>query len=492
MRVAEAVNADGSLAVVHPNAVYSATNNPNSPIQLARDMIINGFENHAVPAQAAPQAIRQFIEPRRENNFPSLGNRMLAAARIFAEIDNFFQAKDLIDKPWEDSYRSSISKFISARDSLEYLRAVAELYSNIGDSHGFITYGTFSLRLNPIIQGRGNFVPPVITNVIEDKLVVTGIYSDSVCGKLGIRKGDVILSIDGDDPMKLIEDARKYQPASTKASQFFFVSKFLLFGNEGQIRKIKVQSSDGKIKSIDLPVLKEFNGDFFNDDYCLNIYSQHTKPTFKLLSKEIGYADLTSPMRDTDVDSMLKLFKNTKAIIFDGRGYPHAYGDFRKIRSNRNVVTLKAVTNVALSPNIEEIGGPKKNIKDTYTWDQDNKDWNGNNMNDAGLYLGKIVLLTNESAQSSGEDLALSSKLVNNATLIGSNTSGTSGAATSFVIPGNIALWYSEETIAYPDGKRTTRLGLQPDIYVRPTIKGIQSGKDEVLERAIKYLQTGK
>jgi hypothetical protein len=36
------------------------------------------------------------------------------------------------------------------------------------------------------------------------------------------------------------------------------------------------------------------------------------------------------------------------------------------------------------------------------------------------------------------------------------------------------------------------RKGLIPDITVRPTIKGIRAGKDEVLERAILFLNTGK
>jgi hypothetical protein len=36
------------------------------------------------------------------------------------------------------------------------------------------------------------------------------------------------------------------------------------------------------------------------------------------------------------------------------------------------------------------------------------------------------------------------------------------------------------------------REGIQPDIFIRPTIKGLQAGKDEVLERAVKFLQTGK
>jgi hypothetical protein len=36
------------------------------------------------------------------------------------------------------------------------------------------------------------------------------------------------------------------------------------------------------------------------------------------------------------------------------------------------------------------------------------------------------------------------------------------------------------------------RIGIKPDISVYPTVKGIQAGKDEVLERAIEFLKTGK
>ncbi|MBA2561408.1 MAG: hypothetical protein H0V14_00585, partial [Chitinophagaceae bacterium] len=46
--------------------------------------------------------------------------------------------------------------------------------------------------------------------------------------------------------------------------------------------------------------------------------------------------------------------------------------------------------------------------------------------------------------------------------------------------------------IILPNGKSFQRYGVQPDIFIRPTVKGIQSGKDEVLERAIRFLQTGK
>ena len=37
----------------------------------------------------------------------------------------------------------------------------------------------------------------------------------------------------------------------------------------------------------------------------------------------------------------------------------------------------------------------------------------------------------------------------------------------------------------YPDGTITQRVGIKIDIVVKPTIKGIKNGKDEVLEAAI-------
>lgn len=40
----------------------------------------------------------------------------------------------------------------------------------------------------------------------------------------------------------------------------------------------------------------------------------------------------------------------------------------------------------------------------------------------------------------------------------------------------------------HADGRQLQRIGLVPDIPVAPTIQGIREGKDEVLERAMRYL----
>ena len=42
--------------------------------------------------------------------------------------------------------------------------------------------------------------------------------------------------------------------------------------------------------------------------------------------------------------------------------------------------------------------------------------------------------------------------------------------------------------VYYPDGKETQRIGIIPDIEIKPTIKGIREGRDELLEKAISII----
>jgi len=498
IRTSDAVDENGFLLLVQPDDTYHAGEPSAVAIAKAEKLILKGIQKDSKFAQyASPPIIRN--SNYNTQKYPSMGYRMLAAASIFSTIDHFYTDKNLMDEDWETSYREMIPKFIEAQDSLEYMQAVAELYANIDDSHGYIsnTADGFSLRLNPVIQGRGSFVPPVITRVIEDKVVVTGIYNDSVCRIIGIKKGDVILSINGKDAMQMIEDARKYQPASTKASQTFYVCSFILFGKEGQIHKLKVLDKNGKIKDISMPTLNEFKGDFWPpDDYSYRVLSFNEHVPVKMLTKDIGYADLTSKLNNSYRDSIVSMLKKTKAFIFDMRGYPHA--DFALDLDDllaKNSKIPGGGKEIALAPSSPNISSNIYNsIEDTritttylngnaFSHRLNNADW---------IYPGEVVVLTNESAQSAAEYFCETIKAISHATIIGSPTAGASGNVADFNIPGGITLHFSSEGILLPNGKSFQRYGVQPDINVRPTIKGIQAGKDEVLDRAIKYLQTGK
>ena len=489
VRSAEVLNHKGSLLVIQPNDSWSLDEPFTAAIAKAEKLISNGFQKEIKFTEYAPMPVTRIDDYTHQKNYPSLGYRMLAAAKIFSTIDYFFANKHLMDKNWETCYKEMIPKFIEAKDSLQYMRAVAELYANIADSHGFITTPAdgFSLRLNPIIQGRGNFIPPVITRVIENKVVITGIYDDMVCKSIGIKKGDVILSVNGKDAMLLVEDARKYQCASTKASQTFYVSSFILFGKEGELQKLKILNENGKINDVSMPTLSEFDGDF-EGDYVYRMFSYNEHTTIKMLAKDIGYADLSGRLKDSDNDSIVRMLKHTKSIIFDMRGYPHGNGinSFANILWKSKTKGGKFFTLLPSSDNFPN--NTQVDIEETRTMI-----FHGSsNTYEGWVFPGKTIVLTNESAQSFAENVVGGLKAMCDATIIGSPTAGAESWMLNFNIPGNMTLWLSGSNKMQPNGKSFMRFGHQPDINVRPTIKGIQAGKDEVLDRAMKFLQTGK
>jgi hypothetical protein len=51
---------------------------------------------------------------------------------------------------------------------------------------------------------------------------------------------------------------------------------------------------------------------------------------------------------------------------------------------------------------------------------------------------------------------------------------------------------FSGAEIRHRDGTQLQRIGIQPQVVVRPTLEGIRSGRDEVLGRAIDYIDKGR
>jgi C-terminal processing protease CtpA/Prc len=77
------------------------------------------------------------------------------------------------------------------------------------------------------------------------------------------------------------------------------------------------------------------------------------------------------------------------------------------------------------------------------------------------------------------------------AKVIGSTTAGADGNVSEFFLPGVIRTMISGIGVYYPDGKQTQQIGIIPDIEVKPTIKGIMEGRDELMEKAIEIINNG-
>ena len=104
------------------------------------------------------------------------------------------------------------------------------------------------------------------------------------------------------------------------------------------------------------------------------------------------------------------------------------------------------------------------------------------------LYRGKTIMLIDDGAISQSEHTGLFFEAANGTTFIGRPTMGANGDVTTLTVPGGISISFSGHDVRYVDGRLLQRVGLVPHIEVRPTIQGIRDGRDEVLERAKKFL----
>lgn len=104
-------------------------------------------------------------------------------------------------------------------------------------------------------------------------------------------------------------------------------------------------------------------------------------------------------------------------------------------------------------------------------------------------FKGKLIVLIDEYVQSESETALSFIKTFPNVTVIGQPTAGSNGNAALINLPGNYSVYFTAADMSYPDGTSAVGDGIQPDIYVKRTIEGIKNNNDEVLEKAIEYIE---
>ena len=443
--------------------LYSASENP---IEKARAIIMNFKSNTKREDISQKPLPGGSFSLYPTGSYPTIGYRILAAAKIYTIIQTFFPYHQYMDKNWNQVLKESIPDFINAENEEEYGLAVAKMYANIQDSHGFISGNKGQQKL------RGEAPSPISVDWIENKVVVTRLRNDSICKINGINIGDIILKVNGVTIEKLMVKYRIYYAHSTKQAIDQTAAQFCVRGAEGESGTFTIQDSKGKIRNIKLSWSNSHNNKFV---------IKNSLDTLELLKGNIGYADLTR-MEAKQTDKMFDKFKNTKAIIFDMRGYPNgtAWSIAPRLTERQNVPLAMFRKTEVFVPNIAigDLVSNKSYTEFIQTVASSDK-WK---------YKGKTVMLINQNAISQSEHTGLFFESVNNTTFIGSPTAGANGDVTNFIIPGGMSLSFSGQGVWHADGRQLQRLGLQPHVTIKPTIKGIRSGKDEVLNKATEWI----
>ncbi len=104
-------------------------------------------------------------------------------------------------------------------------------------------------------------------------------------------------------------------------------------------------------------------------------------------------------------------------------------------------------------------------------------------------YGGPVVVLVNEKTFGGAEDVCIYLKNAGRVTFVGGTTAGCNGNRTWLSLPGGGRVWFTGMRVKFGDGSRFQNVGIVPDVPVAPTVDGVRTGRDELLEKGTEVLR---
>jgi C-terminal processing protease CtpA/Prc len=389
------------------------------------------------------------------STYPDPGYRLLALFRFWNVIEYWFPYRDVMKEDWNSVLAEFIPRVVAAGDLDAYRLAMIDLVARVHDSHAN-AWNALDAR-----PPRGGCRLPVTIRAVGDRFVV-GAYADSARGAAsGLRIGDMILSLDGAAVDSLARAWAHHYGASNEPTLRRDIGRWLTRGPCGACR-VSFDRGQGRRE---ITAVRDSSS-------AMNLRAGLTHdlpgPTFRKLADDVAYLKLSSVVADSAA-SYVKRAAGTRCLVIDIRNYPSEFVVFALGQHlvDRPTAFVRFTKGDAANPG-------------AFVW------------TDSIFiepapphYAGKIVILVDETTQSSAEYTSMAFRSVPGSLVVGSTTAGADGNVSQVPLPGGIRGMISGIGVFYPDGRPTQRVGIVPDLVVHPTVEGIRAGRDEVLEAAL-------
>jgi hypothetical protein len=388
---------------------------------------------------------------------PDTGYKLLALFRYWNIIEYWFPYRDVIGEDWDDVLVEFLPRMTAAETRNEYIRLLIEFSARINDTHANL-WGHLDAQ-----PPRGSSKLPVVLRFVEDRVVVTGFSHLDHGPATGLRVGDVIETIDGIPVDSLVAALRPFYPASNEPNRMHDIAVSLTRGEPGAVRITGRRATGGFALTADRAPISSL---------VPAAGSTHDLPgsTFQRLSPEVAYLKLSSVVA-ADVGEYLAEAADAKVLVVDIRNYP---SDFVVFALGGYLVTeptefARFTHGLAANPGVF-VWTPPVALEPLEPH-----------------FAGAVVILVDETSVSQSEYTAMALRAAPNAVVVGSTTAGADGNISSLPLPGDVEAVISGIGVFYPDGTPTQRVGIVPDFEVWPTIEGIRTNRDEVLEAGVSH-----
>lgn len=362
---------------------------------------------------------------------------------LYSVARHFYPYWSDVTADWDGAFRDWVVGQPESQSRPQLVASLRQLAARMDDGHAGVS------DMRAASQRRSL---PLSLRPLGDTYVVTA------SGHPDIAPGDVIEAVDSRPITEVVRELLKGTSAAPHTRPWL-ARLALLHGEEGGATARLQVRRGASVRDIDVSYVAGGEG------------AREKRPeTFSEIAAGIRYVDL-SRFNRTAFEQALPQLGAAKAIVFDLRGYPtsdafHLAGYWVGASEQTKWMRVPIVARPFEAPvGYREIG-----------WDVKPK---------PGLETPRKVLMIDPRAISYSESLTGYFAAHAKGVIVGEPSAGANGNVSTVDLPGMFTFRFTGMRVTTHDGRVFHGRGFQPDVVVVPTVEGIATGRDEVLERAI-------
>lgn len=358
---------------------------------------------------------------------------------------HFYPYADAIHIDWNPMLLRALGDANGANSRTDQKHVLQRLLAPLQDAHGTV-YDSHDPHRSSL--------PVTLAPVAGQWLVAASAIPDLA------PVGAVVTRLDG-TPMPQARIDAEARTSGQPSSRSWKALQDLQWGATGATRTFEWEQADGSRQVVALK------------------YNEKSPPPLERpapiaeLRPGIWYVDVArvdEPMFDAHLDQLAR----AHAVIYDVRGYPKDFNLSKAIPAH----LLKHAEH-ARWMHIPRYTGP-------FGEHAGYLDLGWDIVPQAPHFTSRAIFLADGGTISQAEAIMGYVQDDKLGTIVGSTTRGVDGNITSFTVPTGFGIVFTGMKVTHHDGtSRYQALGTPPDIRLAPTIRGIRSKRDEVLERAL-------
>lgn len=375
-----------------------------------------------------------------------LGDVVLA----WGVFQHFYPYFDVVKTDWAAELPRALAQAAEDKNGERFTVTLRKLVASLHDGHGGV-YG----------NEAGRAVPSLGLAFVDGWPIVefTGPSARA------LPAGSKILAVDGETVGARLAQMREETSAATSGWLEARFASELLAGLPSTTLTVSYLSSDGVQGTATLQ----------RDSTPWELRSKDPRRPLPLaeIRPGIWYADLNRIQEKEFSDALPKLAM-AKGVIFDLREYPRIRPSFLQHLTDKPLQSANWNVPIVTQPDGKG-----------WEWDISGR-WNLEPKEPS--LKGRIAFLTGGGAISYAESCLGIIEAYKLAEIVGAPSAGTNGNVNPFTLPGGYQIIWTGMKVLKHDGSQHHGVGIRPTVPVKPTIKGLAAGKDEVLEAGLEVV----